>query len=88
MPIQIQFTLHERELLLHFMGIESVIVQRLKHAMVQHGSIGINADEDELDALLTAVDAEAKRTDNHKVQGELQVLSHRLAEVLRIHLST
>ncbi|MCX6138941.1 MAG: hypothetical protein NTV54_15795 [Ignavibacteriales bacterium] len=87
MPLQIRFTIHERDLLLSLTIIEPEIVKRLKHAMLQNSSMTINVDEDELEVLLGAIAVDAKHPKNRKLEGELNMLSHRLDEVLRIHLS-
>jgi len=88
MPIQIRFTLHERDLLLNLRSVEPEIVMRLKHAMLQANTITINVDEDELDVLLNAIAADASHPKKHKFAVELSTLVHRLEEILRIHLST
>ena len=88
MPLQIRFTIHERDLLLNLVSIDPEVVQRLKHAMLQNSSLTINVDEDELDVLLTVISADANHQENHKIEVELNALAHRLGEILRVHLST
>ena len=80
--MKIQFTLHERDLLLNVLSIEPEIEDLLKLALLQNNTVSIDIDADDLDLLLGAIAADANHAPNKKLEKELDALFDRLNDFL------
>ena len=82
MLIKIQFTLHERDLLLNVLGIDLEIESLLRLALLKNNSISIEIKADDLDLMLGFIAADANHTKNMKLAKELHALFARLSDIL------
>ena len=83
--MKIQFTLHERDLLLNVLSIEPEIEDILKLALVKNDTIRVDIEADDLELLLGAIAADANHAPNKKLEKELDALFDRLNNILDSH---
>jgi hypothetical protein len=81
-PIEVLFTVRERELVLAHTFAGPNLTERLQLAMVAGTKLAVTYSLDDLDELLGYIAAEANHTEDERLQGELDALYERLQEAM------